>query len=642
LTLQTASKTTQQVTEALKKELCMTNQELAYHFIFQDNGRATILKQVQGTNLEFKTWTEFNRVMHELGGIQNPEKPHIWEIPYQQNIETASYSLSASKAGLGELDSVKVAIINDIEYVVDGFHRLGENANWRKEILPWIDNLEKLELARLAINFNRRNMGPKEVEERVVNLLNMGFKAEEISTLTGISESTIYKYKPQTLKNPQKVEAGKAAAEARAEAKFSAPSSEHTVKTQDTESITMEHTGSDYIDMLSECEGCHLMIHKDQLKKGLCEDCRKKAETASQQVAVEQVNQPQIAKPISFLVQLPLNVKVTAQSLERYFKTAGYEDDLPQRIIRQTQEGLLVTFDYDEWKKYTNGSEGTEIEIFRAELGSILENEEVASYTEVQQATILQVEPKGEEHKIVVETPEMPSDEEIGKSVHDEIANTSLTVPCLTCVNDSENGGDCYREKFHIKEDGTAYVCASKRTETDPQPAKSIQQVEQRSVYESRKPVICTDECSTCDELECTQRKNDGLQVNAQTETTHCCPMCKCSQTPEEHAMLKTAFGNKYPELFGETTAIQKVVTCGCGAEILIVPDVAAMSKAIEQHAKECINLDHPDKAAEQQLELDLTKDALVTLLDDAPKLISSYAKAREASNKAGVSQTPL
>jgi ParB/RepB/Spo0J family partition protein len=38
-----------------------------------------------------------------------------------------------------------------------------------------------------------------------------------------------------------------------------------------------------------------------------------------------------------------------------------------------------------------------------------------------------------------------------------------LVVPCLTCANDSENGGDCHREHFGTNESGTAYVCEKKK-----------------------------------------------------------------------------------------------------------------------------------------------------------------------------------
>jgi hypothetical protein len=118
------------------------------------------------------------------------------------------YSLIASKEGLGEL----VPVIKDkFGNIIDGFHRKGENQNWREEILPWIDTPEKLEAARLAVNFNRRKMAPEEIRERIVYLLKSGMKADEIVKLTGVSLRTIQRYTPQEFKNQAAVEMGKMA-----------------------------------------------------------------------------------------------------------------------------------------------------------------------------------------------------------------------------------------------------------------------------------------------------------------------------------------------------------------------------------------------------------------------------------------------
>src|SRR3989337_2338230 len=110
-----------------------------------------------------------------------------------ENEEKENYSLAASKAGLGEL----VPILKDkFGNIIDGFHRKGENQNWREETAGWIDTPEKLEAARLAVNFARRRMAPEEISERVGNLVKAGMKAEEIAELTGMSVRTVYKYMP--------------------------------------------------------------------------------------------------------------------------------------------------------------------------------------------------------------------------------------------------------------------------------------------------------------------------------------------------------------------------------------------------------------------------------------------------------------
>jgi hypothetical protein len=119
--------------------------------------------------------------------------------------DEAPYSLAASREGLGELSPVlKDAHGN----VIDGFHRLGENANWHSIIVPTIDDPVKLELARLAVNYNRRKVAPEELTQRITFLVKAGLKPEEIAKQTGISLRTVYKYMPQELKEPARVERG--------------------------------------------------------------------------------------------------------------------------------------------------------------------------------------------------------------------------------------------------------------------------------------------------------------------------------------------------------------------------------------------------------------------------------------------------
>lgn len=123
--------------------------------------------------------------------------------------EKTEYSLASSKGSLGEL----VPVLKDkFGNIIDGFHRKGENAEWREETLPWIDTPEKLEAARLAVNFNRRKMAPEEIKERIVFLLKKGMKVEDIEKLTGISQRTIYRYMPQDMKNQTFVELGQSKA----------------------------------------------------------------------------------------------------------------------------------------------------------------------------------------------------------------------------------------------------------------------------------------------------------------------------------------------------------------------------------------------------------------------------------------------
>lgn len=138
-----------------------------------------------------------------------------------------AYSLSASKAGLGELSPVLKDAFGNI---IDGFHRKGENANWHEVTVSSIDNPVKLELARLAVNFCRRKVQPEELRERITFLVKNGLKAEEIAKATGITDRTVRKYMPQEYKNPVKVEAAQLSNEAR---KISAEAVPHTVKISD-------------------------------------------------------------------------------------------------------------------------------------------------------------------------------------------------------------------------------------------------------------------------------------------------------------------------------------------------------------------------------------------------------------------------
>lgn len=116
------------------------------------------------------------------------------------------YALATSKEGLGELCPV---LKDKFGNIIDGYHRKGENANWREETCDWIDTPEKLEAARLAVNFARRDMASAEIRERITNLVKSGLKVDGIAKLTGISERTVLKYTPQELKDPVKVEAGR-------------------------------------------------------------------------------------------------------------------------------------------------------------------------------------------------------------------------------------------------------------------------------------------------------------------------------------------------------------------------------------------------------------------------------------------------
>jgi hypothetical protein len=134
-------------------------------------------------------------------------------LPEEPTESVPEYALATSKEGLGELCPV---LKDKFGNIIDGYHRKGENANWREETCDWIDTPEKLEAARLAVNFARRRMAPEEIKERVTYLVSKAkMSTEQIAKLTGIAERTVRKYMPQEFKNAAKVEAGQLGNEAR-------------------------------------------------------------------------------------------------------------------------------------------------------------------------------------------------------------------------------------------------------------------------------------------------------------------------------------------------------------------------------------------------------------------------------------------
>lgn len=137
------------------------------------------------------------------------------------------YSLGKSAKGLGKL----TPILKDAHgNIIDGFHRQNENPDWESIKVGSVDTPQKLELARLAVNFCRRTMGAEEMQNRIAFLVGKcGMKPEEIAELTGIGVSTIYKYLPQELKDKKKVDAGRIGGETAGALRV-----EQTVKTPET------------------------------------------------------------------------------------------------------------------------------------------------------------------------------------------------------------------------------------------------------------------------------------------------------------------------------------------------------------------------------------------------------------------------
>lgn len=191
--------------------------------------------------------------------------------------EEKDYDLALSVKGLGKLNPV---LKDAFGHVIDGFHRLELDPNWPCITVDFVDTPQKLEAARLATNTNRRKVSPEEISLRISLLAKSGLKAEEISGLTGLGVSTVFKYYPQEMKQPEKVSAGAIGGA------VSALRVEQTVKTPDTPSASdpipsppISHLETAQKAMV-ECERCHVTTTAPTVwhNHNLCESCLPKAE----------------------------------------------------------------------------------------------------------------------------------------------------------------------------------------------------------------------------------------------------------------------------------------------------------------------------------------------------------------------------
>ena len=454
--------------ELLKTELGFSRAEADRYFIITEVDQAVVVRMRNFSWLETNTWNVFIKLMERLGAVHNENSP-VFAIGTvsshkEPKEDEVPYSLAASREGLGEL----APVLKDAHgNVIDGFHRLGENANWHAITVPTIDTPVKLELARLAVNFNRRKVTPQELTQRITFLINEGLKPEEIAEKAGISERTIYKYIPQEFKDQKKVNAGLTTKSTQVAERV-----QQTVNTQYTEdehdrlvealdtarypvcpvcgqepvqfsgmglpyvnclkghewhlqkgsimatagAVESQKTGT-YLDQMEECIGCHLMVHNSRLVNGKCQVCRdKEAENTKETLDKEMreaPGQPEVPKkeietiqpnvlkepmvPITFLVQLPSTIVLSGQRLAELFTEHDYDETLPTRIVKKTDDGLTVSFEMAQWIQsnvYLGAPAGARnTELFEAELKSILEGAEF-NLAEVEKITIHQLAPK--------------------------------------------------------------------------------------------------------------------------------------------------------------------------------------------------------------------------------------------------------
>jgi predicted XRE-type DNA-binding protein len=96
--------------------------------------------------------------------------------------------------------------------VIDGFHRIEADPNWRREKLPEIDTEEKLLLARCVANWHRRQVSREEKEKWINGLARIYKKqdcanvAEKIADVTGLGFRTVHRYLNPEYKQKQVIE----------------------------------------------------------------------------------------------------------------------------------------------------------------------------------------------------------------------------------------------------------------------------------------------------------------------------------------------------------------------------------------------------------------------------------------------------
>lgn len=174
----------------------------------------------------------------------------------------SEYNLAKSKKALGPLYPILKAKDGSI---IDGFHRQNDDPDWVTLTLESIDTPVKVELARLAANFCRRQMPAIEFQNRVAFLVKSGMKVSEIAEQTGISEPTIYRHMPQELKDDE----------------ISKTTSEAMQKVSEVsrQSLSPDRSSSTIQDTVP-CDRCHVSTSTpvEWNNHKLCQNCHTKAQ----------------------------------------------------------------------------------------------------------------------------------------------------------------------------------------------------------------------------------------------------------------------------------------------------------------------------------------------------------------------------
>jgi len=171
---------------------------------------------------------------------------------------------------IGELTQV---LVTPNGQVIDGKHRLALNPSWEKRILTRLNDPVKAAIGRLVINVVRRTVPAQEKTELLTEIAKLtGWTPQQIAQSTGMSTRWVLRYLPEEFKQPEKVEAGKAGAEAIRE-KYQEVAARLTPESEEIRQPEFPAA------VAVECENCHVQTYfpKDFQGRQLCSRCYDKA-----------------------------------------------------------------------------------------------------------------------------------------------------------------------------------------------------------------------------------------------------------------------------------------------------------------------------------------------------------------------------
>jgi hypothetical protein len=559
--------------------------------------------------LEGRTFSVFLGLMKKLGAEITNDRQYRFLIPSEASPEPvtpktlkpedektgqeAPYSLATSSEGLGELYPV---IVDKFGNVIDGNHRLGENPNWHKEVRPQIDSPKKLQLAMLASNFNRRNMTAEEITQRITFLLNEGMKPAEIAKVAGISERTIAKYTPQELKDRKKVEAGKAS-----KLQNSAEDVQQTVNTQDkkladalleAKYMRCPTCGADPVkisDMDLPYVNC-LRGHEWHLQKGAI---------MTEKAHVKKAELPRTEENFGYLARL------------RPCSCCHLMFDLTE-----VQDGKCRDCRAKEAAAATKAALDKELNAAMRIPESESKQEQKPSAVKSELEEEQQIEDKiNEPITFLVTFPESITVD--AKQLNDLLTMYMDAALPRKIVKQTDAGIITVTLELsewldiHYEERGQT-------SEADLFKGEVVSILEAQNIVGCRdaEQIVVSQLGASLGETVLEQSQIKEQTVESTEEAKACpCPLCNLPLSPEKYATVKTLFLKKYPELFGETPKPkQKTIKCSCGQEILILPDIKAMAKAIEDHVNVCCY--GKTLLEKSDLVLRLTQDLLIAVAD--------------------------